>query len=93
MARIARPSEASRLALADTPQGTLTPIVKVPSHAIPTDRTRKAIAAISADPKNIVYLISGRDGDFLMEHWGDVEGLGLSAEHGRDRAGTDPSAP
>ena len=63
-------------------QGTLTPIVKVPSHAIPTERTRKAIATIAADPKNIVYLISGRDGDFLMEHWGDVEGLGLSAEHG-----------
>ncbi|ORX39871.1 putative trehalose-phosphatase [Kockovaella imperatae] len=62
--------------------GTLTPIVKVPSHAIPTERTRRAISAVAADPRNIVYLISGRDGDFLMEHWGDVEGLGLSAEHG-----------
>ena len=63
-------------------QGTLTPIVKVPSHAIPTERTRKAITKIASDPQNVVYLISGRDGDFLLEHWGSVDGLGLSAEHG-----------
>jgi trehalose 6-phosphate synthase/phosphatase len=29
-----------------------------------------------------VYLISGRDGDFLLQHWGHVANLGLSAEHG-----------
>jgi len=63
-------------------QGTLTPIVKVPSQAIPTDRTRKTITALAADPNNVVYLISGRDGDFLDEHWGNVKNLGLSAEHG-----------
>jgi len=63
-------------------QGTLTPIVKVPSHAIPTDRTRHAIATLAADPNNLVYLISGRDGDFLEEQWGMVEKIGMSAEHG-----------
>ena len=62
--------------------GTLTPIVKVPSHAIPTERTKKAIAAIASDPRNVVYLISGRDGDFLNQHWGAVQNIGLSAEHG-----------
>lgn len=62
--------------------GTLTPIVKVPSQAIPTDRTRAAIAALAGDPMNVVYLISGRDGDFLEEHWGMVPRLGMSAEHG-----------
>lgn len=62
--------------------GTLTPIVKVPSHAVPTERTRNAIAALCKDPKNVVYLISGRDGDFLEEHWGHLDRLGLSAEHG-----------
>lgn len=62
--------------------GTLTPIVKVPSQAIPTARTRAAITALAADPQNVVYLISGRDGDFLEEHWGMVPRLGLSAEHG-----------
>lgn len=62
--------------------GTLTPIVKVPSQAIPTERTRQAIRALAADPNNVVYLISGRDGDFLEEHWGMVPNLGFSAEHG-----------
>jgi trehalose 6-phosphate synthase/phosphatase len=62
--------------------GTLTPIVKVPSQAIPTARTRATVAALAADPNNVVYLISGRDGDFLEEHWGMVPRLGMSAEHG-----------
>ncbi|WVQ98709.1 trehalose-phosphatase [Kwoniella sp. CBS 9459] len=62
--------------------GTLTPIVKVPSHAVPTERTLAAITTLTEDPKNVVYLISGRDGDFLEEHWGHVEKLGMSAEHG-----------
>lgn len=62
--------------------GTLTPIVKVPSQAIPSQRTRAAITKLAEDPKNVVWLISGRDGDFLEEHWGMVKGLGLSAEHG-----------
>lgn len=30
----------------------------------------------------MVYIISGRDGDFLMEHLGHIENLGMSAEHG-----------
>lgn len=29
-----------------------------------------------------MYLISGRDGDFLEQHWGDVHRIGMSAEHG-----------
>ncbi|WVR05280.1 trehalose-phosphatase [Kwoniella sp. DSM 27419] len=62
--------------------GTLTPIVKVPSHAVPTERTLAAISTLANDPNNVVYLISGRDGDFLEEHWGHVEKLGMSAEHG-----------
>ncbi|ODN84664.1 trehalose-phosphatase, variant 1 [Cryptococcus amylolentus CBS 6039] len=62
--------------------GTLTPIVKVPAHAVPTEQTRDAIATLAEDPKNVVYLISGRDGDFLEEHWGHLKRLGMSAEHG-----------
>ena len=54
----------------------------MPSQAVPTDRTRHAITTLAADPNNVVYLISGRDGDFLEEHWGMVENLGMSAEHG-----------
>ena len=29
-----------------------------------------------------MYLISGRDGDFLEQHWGHVDKVGFSAEHG-----------
>lgn len=29
-----------------------------------------------------MYIISGRDGDFLTQHLGHIQGLGFSAEHG-----------
>lgn len=62
--------------------GTLTPIVREPSAAIPTDRVIRTLKKLAEDPKNQVYIISGRDQKFL-EHWlGDVDKLGLSAEHG-----------
>lgn len=80
MLRAYKPAK-KRLMLFDY-DGTLTPIVKVPSQAIPTERTRAAITVLAADPNNVVYLISGRDGDFLEEHWGMVPNLGMSAEHG-----------
>jgi len=62
--------------------GTLAPIVKTPSMAVPTEDTLTALAALSADPHNLVYIISGRDGAFLEQHLGHIEGLGMSAEHG-----------
>ena len=68
-----------RSVLAD---GTLTPIVKVPSAALPSKSLLKSLAALCADPKNVVYIISGRNGDFLEEHLGHIPNLGMSAEHG-----------
>lgn len=62
--------------------GTLAPIVKLPSMAVPTDNTLKALEELSSDPKNVVYIISGRDQAFLEEHLGHIKGLGMSAEHG-----------
>ena len=50
--------------------------------AVPTEDTLTALAALSADPRNLVYIISGRDGAFLEQHLGHIEGLGMSAEHG-----------
>ena len=63
-------------------QGTLTPIVKVPSAAVPSKDTLTALEALAADPSNIVYIISGRDGAFLEQHLGHIKNLGMSAEHG-----------
>lgn len=62
--------------------GTLTPIVKDPAAAVPSDSLLASLPILAADPKNIVYIISGRDGAFLEEHLGHIPGLGMSAEHG-----------
>ncbi|PFH48155.1 glycosyltransferase family 20 protein [Amanita thiersii Skay4041] len=62
--------------------GTLAPIVKTPSMAVPSAATLEALSGLSADPKNIVWIISGRDGEFLEQHLGHLENIGFSAEHG-----------
>ena len=63
-------------------QGTLSPIVKVPSAAIPSEAALEALDKLSADPKNLVYIISGRDSAFLEQHLGHLKNVGFSAEHG-----------
>ncbi|PGH10672.1 trehalose-phosphatase [Polytolypa hystricis UAMH7299] len=62
--------------------GTLTPIVKEPQAAIPSDKVLRTIKILAADPKNSVWIISGRDQAFLDEWMGHITELGLSAEHG-----------
>ncbi|KAF5389624.1 hypothetical protein D9757_004178 [Collybiopsis confluens] len=68
--------------------GTLAPIVKDPSAAVPNEQTVRALDKLCRDERNLVYIISGRDADFLDEHLGAVgtanggRGLGFSAEHG-----------
>ncbi|KAJ5692102.1 Trehalose-phosphatase [Penicillium macrosclerotiorum] len=62
--------------------GTLTPIVKDPQAAIPSDRVLRTLKTLSADPRNAVWIISGRDQAFLDEWMGHIPELGLSAEHG-----------
>lgn len=64
--------------------------------AVPSPATLDALAKLSADPKNIVYIISGRDGGFLEQHLGHFNNIGFSAEHGsfvKEPAGPDPTAP
>jgi trehalose 6-phosphate synthase/phosphatase len=63
-------------------QGTLSPIVKVPSAAIPSEAALEALEKLSADPLNLVYIISGRDSGFLEQHLGHLKNVGFSAEHG-----------
>lgn len=62
--------------------GTLTPIVKDPQAAIPSDRVLRTLKTLAADPRNAVWIISGRDQAFLDEWMGHISQLGLSAEHG-----------
>lgn len=62
--------------------GTLTPIVKDPQSAIPSDRVMRTLKTLAADAANAVWIISGRDQAFLEEWMGHISELGLSAEHG-----------
>ncbi|EGW34937.1 trehalose-6-phosphate phosphatase [Spathaspora passalidarum NRRL Y-27907] len=61
--------------------GTLTPIVKEPAAAIPSDKLNRILDVLAADPKNQIWIISGRDQAFLDKWMGD-KNVGLSAEHG-----------
>ncbi len=72
---------ATRLILLDY-DGTLSPICKTPSAAVPSQGVLRALRLLTADPKNRVYIISGRD-QATLEGWlGAIPRLGLSAEHG-----------
>ncbi|ODQ67122.1 phosphatase subunit of the trehalose-6-phosphate synthase/phosphatase complex [Nadsonia fulvescens var. elongata DSM 6958] len=63
--------------------GTLTPIVNDPSAAIPSAKLVRYLKLLSEDPKNVIWIISGRDEAFLEKWIGEVnENIGLSAEHG-----------
>lgn len=62
--------------------GTLTPIVGEPAAAIPTQRILRTLEGLAADHRNAVWIISGRDQEFLMQHMGHIPELGFSAEHG-----------
>ncbi|KAL1852908.1 hypothetical protein Daus18300_011990 [Diaporthe australafricana] len=62
--------------------GTLTPIVREPSAAIPSQRVINTLTTLASDHRNAVWIISGRDQAFLTQHLGHIEELGFSAEHG-----------
>lgn len=61
--------------------GTLTPIVKDPAAAIPLARLNSILDTLAADPKNRIWVISGRDQAFLAK-WLGKKHVGLLAEHG-----------
>ncbi|KAG4305986.1 hypothetical protein PORY_000896 [Pneumocystis oryctolagi] len=62
--------------------GTLTPIVKDPLVAIPSRKLLHVLRALAENPKNQVWIISGRDQSFLAKWFDNIPQLGLSAEHG-----------
>ncbi|CAG8471397.1 13987_t:CDS:10 [Racocetra persica] len=74
-------SSKNRLLLFDY-DGTLTPIVKTPSQAIPPPNMLEALKKLVEDPKNTVWIVSGRDQNILEKWLGNIKKLGFSAEHG-----------
>ncbi|CAG8747162.1 16774_t:CDS:2, partial [Gigaspora rosea] len=71
----------NRLLLFDY-DGTLTPIVKTPSQAVPPPEMLEALQKLTEDPKNTVWIVSGRGQNVLEEWLGSIKKLGFSAEHG-----------
>ncbi|KAI7908009.1 glycosyltransferase family 20-domain-containing protein [Cokeromyces recurvatus] len=62
--------------------GTLTPIVSVPTDAKPSPEMLHYLQSLCNDPRNEVWVVSGRDQACLEAWLGHVKNLGLSAEHG-----------
>ncbi|CAD6572669.1 MAG: threalose-6-phosphate phosphatase [Alectoria sarmentosa] len=62
--------------------GTLTPIVENPAAAILSDEALRSIQKLASDPRNAVWIISGRNQSFLEQLFGHLTKIGLVAEHG-----------
>lgn len=77
-----RYAEAERRLFMFDYDGTLTPIVDDPDHALPTKLLLNSLPKLANNPENAVWLISGRSRVFLEQHFGDLKNIGLSAEHG-----------
>lgn len=61
--------------------GTLVPIVSSPGLAVPSKKTIDVIEKLSKNPKNTIFVVSGRD-RHVLEQWVGHLPIGLSAEHG-----------
>jgi trehalose 6-phosphate synthase/phosphatase len=61
--------------------GTLVPITRMPSEAVPAEDIKEFLSSISSDPDNHVAIVSGRDAG-TMEKWFGNLPLTLVAEHG-----------
>ncbi|XP_062198784.1 probable alpha,alpha-trehalose-phosphate synthase [UDP-forming] 8 [Phragmites australis] len=72
---------ARRLILLDY-DGTMVPGVLNEKHMAPNGEVIDLLSELCSDPKNVVFLVSGRGKDQLAEWFSPCEKLGISAEHG-----------
>ena len=73
--------KASRRLLLLDYDGSLTDIVSLPKHAMPTSTILRLLRQLTADKKNLVMIVSGRSRD-VLEEWLMKTGAYLCAEHG-----------
>lgn len=73
-------SAEKRLLLLDF-DGTLVNLKARPELAVPGEDVLETLKNLSADPKNELWIVSGRNRQFLQEHLGHLN-LGMIAEHG-----------
>lgn len=69
----------SRLILLDY-DGTMMPQTSI--SKTPSDEVISVLNALCADPKNVVFVVSGRGKDSLSKWFASCDKLGISAEHG-----------
>jgi trehalose 6-phosphate synthase/phosphatase len=62
--------------------GTLAPIVRDPAAAAPSKQVITVLTKLASDPKNNVYVVSGRDKSVLESWLGNLPHVGLCCEHG-----------
>ncbi len=62
--------------------GTLVGLHKYPSLALPTNRLKQILSALTSNPKNKVYIITGRDKKTIADYLARLPNLGIAAEHG-----------
>eukprot|EP00741_Cyanophora_paradoxa_P016818 tig00020941_g16242.t1 len=62
--------------------GTLVPHRSQPELALPSPQVLSTLARLGADPRNVLFVVSGRNRKFLTDCFGDIPGVGLAAEHG-----------
>ncbi len=74
-------SKANRRCMLLDYDGTLAPLVKTPSEALPSEELLAFLERISSCEKNEVVIISGRDADTLQRWLGHLK-LSFIAEHG-----------
>eukprot|EP00002_Diphylleia_rotans_P019351 TRINITY_DN3747_c0_g1_i1.p1 TRINITY_DN3747_c0_g1~~TRINITY_DN3747_c0_g1_i1.p1 ORF type:complete len:678 (-),score=136.85 TRINITY_DN3747_c0_g1_i1:69-2102(-) len=63
-------------------EGTLTPIAPISQLAAPDESVIRTLTFLCSDPRNIVYIVSGRQKALVHEWFSSVPKLGLAAEHG-----------
>jgi len=78
------PTRGRRLAVFLDYDGTLTPIVSHPAHAVLSDSTRQAVRTLAA--RMPVAILSGRDLDDIRRRV-DIDGIVYAGSHGFDIAG------
>ena len=76
-----RYEEAQKRCLLLDYDGTLSPITRIPSQAIPDDKLMNFLKQLSADENNNVTIISGREAEILEKWFGSMP-VTLVAEHG-----------
>jgi trehalose 6-phosphate synthase/phosphatase len=75
---------ASRRLLILDYDGTLVPHAETPQQAVPPPNLVRLLAALAADPHNLIALISGRRAEDLDRWFGAIENMWRVAEHGAE---------